>query len=59
MSMVGFQMAARSLSGVWGHSKILCWAGSQPWERESCLSRDAQAGFEVSAHSHMVDLRLL
>lgn len=57
--MVGFQMAARRLSGVWGHLKILCWAGSQPWGRGSCLSRDAQAGFEVSAHSHMVDLRLL
>ena len=52
-------MAARKLSGVWGHLKILCWAGSQPWERGSWLSRDAQPGCKVSAHSHMVDLRWL
>lgn len=43
--------------GQWGHLKILSGAGSQPWERRNQFPHDAHAGFEVAAHSQVVDLR--
>ena len=57
--MVEFQMAARRPFGAWGCLNILRWAGSQSWERRSWLPHEAHAGFEVSAHSQVVDLRWL
>ena len=57
--MVEFQTAARRPFGAWGCLNILRWAGSQSWERRSWLPHEAHAGFEVSAHSQVVDLRWL